>query len=242
MIRALVHAVAAVGIFASCATTPSRAPIALARHGSLAAMLHEKRTEGVVSLLDVAPGPHAYAVGALAGLAGEVTIVDDAVWLSRPRPDTTVEWTRTRRSEARACLLVSARVESWSEHALPASADLAGLERELPRIAREAGLDVDEPFPFLIEGELRRVAFHVIDGSRLVDTGDLHADHLRASRRYEREGARARLVGFHSTRDQGVFTHRDATVHVHATFDDTLQSGHVDELELGSGARLFLPR
>lgn len=233
---------AAIALVGSCATTPSRTPVALARHGSLAAMLHEKRTEGVVSLLEVAPGPHAYAVGALAGLAGEVTIVDDDVWLSRAQPDTTVEWTRTRRSEARACLLVSARVEAWSEHALPADLDLAGLERELPRIARDAGLDVDEPFPFLIEGELARVAFHVIDGARLVDTGDLHADHLRASRRYEREGARATLVGFRSTRDQGVFTHRDATVHVHATFDDTLQSGHVDELALGATARLFLPR
>ena len=50
--------------------------------GSLRSLMHEGKTEARVALKDVAPGPHAYAVGAVSGLRGEVTILDDDIIVS----------------------------------------------------------------------------------------------------------------------------------------------------------------
>src|SRR5687767_5611127 len=58
-------------------------------YGALHAIMHEGRTASAVELSAVVPGPHVWGLGALEGLRGEVTVLDDEVWLARPRADGT---------------------------------------------------------------------------------------------------------------------------------------------------------
>ena len=237
-------AVAAIALAAAAsaetrpATRPATRPevAAVRSYGALHRMMHGGET-GVVRLADTVPGPHTYAVGALAGLAGEVTIVDDVVWLSWPGD----EAPRTRRGQPggeQAALLVTATVERWQSARLDGDVTLAELDAALAALAAAHGLD--PPFPFLISGEVHKLDWHVIDGSRLEPGAD-HAAHREASQRGHEERADAVLVGFYSTGHHGVFTHHDSDVHVHAVLAGRDLTGHVDAVVIPAGTTVELP-
>lgn len=211
--------------------------------GALHAIMHEGRTEAAVRLADVVAGPGTFGLGALAGLHGEVTVLDGVAWLARPRPDGTAEVRRADLAGADrdqgAALFVVARVASW--HEIPLTNDIAWsqLDAFLGAALKERGHALDVPVALRVEGPVANLRWHVIDGSKL-EPGAGHADHARSavSGRFERIDAK--LVGFHSTAHQGVFTHAGAHSHFHAVVEDPLTSGHVDEVTLLRGARLFV--
>src|SRR5687767_4532707 len=60
------------------------APVPVSSFGKLRTMVHEGDVTAKVKLGEVLSRPHAFAVGALAGLAGEVTVLDGVAWLARP--------------------------------------------------------------------------------------------------------------------------------------------------------------
>lgn len=51
-------------------------------HGALHAMFHEGETGPMVCLDSLLPNPELYAVGALADLSGEVTVIDGRAYLA----------------------------------------------------------------------------------------------------------------------------------------------------------------
>ncbi len=64
-------------LFAGCAaSTP------VTQHGRMREVLREGNTQPRISLVEVAQRPGAIGVGALAGLGGEVTVVDANVWIA----------------------------------------------------------------------------------------------------------------------------------------------------------------
>src|SRR5688572_4171827 len=68
-------------------TTTSTVPPAhpkVSTFGHLRAVVHERDLAPKVKLAEVLARPHAYAVGALSELRGEVTIVDGVAWLAYP--------------------------------------------------------------------------------------------------------------------------------------------------------------
>jgi hypothetical protein len=98
-----------------------------------------------------------------------------------------------------------------------------------------------ERFPFLLEGEFEDLQIHVIDGSRLTGGGSSHQDHLEASTRVSLDHASATQVGFYSTRDQGVFTHRESTTHIHWVVSEPFAAGHRDHVVIPAGATAKFP-
>jgi Alpha-acetolactate decarboxylase len=209
--------------------------------GTLRAVVHEGDLGEKVKLSAVVARPHAYAVGALTGLHGEITVLDGRIWLARPgRPSAS----RSPTPEPGATLMVATHVARWRSHRLPAPVAAGDIDAAVERIAGEAGVPADQPFPFLIEGGLVDLHWHVIDGSKMSaggGTASSHAQHLEMAERFSARRARGTLVGFFSKRHHGVFTHMGSNTHMHVVLPDRRASGHVDRVALPAGTVVKLP-
>jgi alpha-acetolactate decarboxylase len=212
-------------------------------YGALRAIMHEGRTASAVKLAEVLPGPHAWGVGALADLNGELTVVDDEVWLARPMPDGSAAITRGQLggadSEQGAALFVMANVAAWQEVAIVSDVSWEQLDSFLESELRTRRLLGDLPVALRIDGPVSMLRWHVVDGSKLAPGAD-QAQHARTAVSGVVPEAEAKLVGFFSMKHQGVLTHAGSHSHFHAVVLRPLVSGHVDGVELRPGARLFI--
>jgi acetolactate decarboxylase len=226
----------------ACATPEAPRPAALRTWGSLREALRDGQTQGRVTLSSVT-APGVYGVGAMAGLDGEITIVDGEPLVSRVRDGRV----RTERSAAgEATLLVTAQVSAWRDVAVTADVDPSQLDEFLAQSAEAAGLDPDAPFPFVIDGELRHLRLHVIAGECPIRARMLGAEPKSPpfARHFDR--VRGKLVGIHARNASGVLTHHGSAVHLHAvvghhelTGHDEF-TGHVESVGIAAGAVLRL--
>lgn len=209
--------------------------------GSVHEIMMEGRTEGRVQLASVATAPGAYGLGAIGELRGEVTVVAGEAWLAYPDGSDRVRVESTRATQESAGLLVLADVPGWVS--IPIGDDVAhqDIGDRVAQLARRTGWDGEGALPFLIEGAVRSLSWHVIDGSRMRPGHHGHAAHLESAVRGRIEGGTPMLVGFYSTQHQGVFTHHDTSVHIHFVDRERRLSGHVDDVVVAAGAVLKLP-
>lgn len=187
--------------------------------------------------LDSTLSADSYALGALSELRGEFAVVGGDVWLSYPTPAALPEVQHPSQSDEKAALLVVSNVKSWKDTKLSDDLVAAALEAELTRIAGASGVDTSKPFPFTIRGKLRNVGWHVADGTR-VKPGDPPDKDAQQGMVAEGDGT---IVGFYSTKDQGVFTMMGQNTHMHVVFADESVVGHVRTVDVAAGAVLSVP-
>lgn len=221
-------------LLASCFDDQPKAPVvapyAVKWVGTLREV-HSGASHSRLALSTLAGLPHLYALGPLAGLRGEITILDSAPIISTVEGEAI---TINSSLEHQAALLVYAQVERWQELPIPEEVEtLAALEAFLQRSARELGLVA--PVPFLLKGSAA-VTFHVLREGAPSEQG--HAMN-RLTRSLE--SATIEVLGFYSEQHQGVFTHHDSRTHMHLATADRAQAGHLDALQLKPGAVLSLP-
>ena len=236
-------------LFAACATesstTAAPAPVQNAlrpkfqvQHwGGMREVLRGGQTQGRVALADVV-SPSTFAVGALAGLAAEVTIVSGEIHLAEVR-DALVPnglHLRTPAEDDQATLLVAADILEWTEHHLPAANDIEALELSVRTLAESNQIDISQPFPFRIEGTATALGLHVLNHSCPIANPDGPEPW-----RFNGANTPVVLVGFHATDSAGKLTHHGQSSHIHALLQDQAVSGHLDNVRFGAGARLFLP-
>jgi alpha-acetolactate decarboxylase len=209
-------------------------------HGTLRAMFHEGQSAATVTLEAMLPNSDLYAVGALADLAGEITVVGGKVYLSYSEGET-ARTEMPSRPSAGAALLVASAVPAWSGVPTHHRIRFEELEAEIAALAAAMGMSLDTRFPFLIEGEVEDLQWHVIDGARLAAGGNSHEDHRAAAANAKLERASATLVGFYSRSDQGVFTHMGSNTHIHCVLGSPLASGHVDHVVIPEGTTVRFP-
>jgi len=185
-----------------------------------------------LSAMDRVPGLH--AVGALAGLAGEVTVIDGQWSISRVSERSLVT---SKEVGGEATLLVWAVVDHWRS-ARPLSQavdDIDELEALIEAQAEGRLSDIERPFPFRIRARAELIDGHVLRTPALAEV-----DHRNASVRVRREDEPVELVGFFSEKHGGVFTHQARRIHLHARLGDG-HGIHVDALRLAAGAEVLLP-
>jgi acetolactate decarboxylase len=204
-------------------------------------MMHEGKTDAAVSLGTMLPDPDLFALGALAGLAGEVTVLGGMAYLAYPQGADEARTEMTEASAAGAALLVAARVPAWQRVTMPEAARFEDLDEAIAGLAGSVGWSADARFPFLMEGEFEALRFHVIDGARLPAGAGGHGDHTAASVKMERTRATARVLGFYSRTDEGVFTHMGSRTHLHCVLEEPLVSGHVDHIVVPAGTEVRFP-
>ncbi|GEM_PF-227062 len=220
------------------------APTTLQMFGALRAVMHQGDYGSKVSLGELLAEPGGHGVGALEGLAGEVTFDGGTAWLSTPDGSGAIATTKLEPgagSDRGVALLAFHRVDAWTTRTLEEPASLAELGDRIRDAATEAGLSLDHPIPFRVEGPFEQLKYHVIDGSKLPAGPSSHDAHKDAGITVEHAAVEATLIGLWSTEHAGIFTHMGDTTHVHVTVAEPLGSGHVDEVRVPTGARLMLP-
>ena len=229
--------VLAAALLSGCTTEPAWNG-EVRQWGAMRQVLGEGKTEGRVRLGDFAGSKGAYAVGAMARLQGEVTIVDGQVWVARVA-GTGSQCRLLEASDAEATLLVAARVPRWTTHRVGADTPADGVDAFVRTTAAGAGLDVTRPFPFVVEGRFRSVDAHVVNGMcpmRAEPTSE------HAPVRIRLDAVQGTLVGIHAEGQEGVLTHHGATTHIHVLVPGVrTRMGHVESVELLAGARILLP-
>jgi acetolactate decarboxylase len=198
-------------------------------NGKLGAML---------DLRTLAERRHLYGIGPIEQLRGEVTIADSRPALARVGADGAVKVTQS--FETGVPFFVWAEVPRWHEKPIPADIrSFEDLERFVPKAAAAAGLDADQPFPFLVTGREEIIEFHIVN--RIGDRPHSMEMHKKIQVTFELDKAEATIVGFHSTKHRGIFTPGDSNIHIHFQTPDNAKSGHIQKLRLGQGAILSLP-
>jgi hypothetical protein len=234
----------ALTLLASCQTSGVAARAGwrgeIERWGTMREALRDGQDQARVAVATVAR-PGVYALGALEGLRGEITVLDGEVWVSEGQLEHPLT-TRGRATDAQATLLFAAEVQAWRAIPIAAAVDPSEFDAFVAEQARAAGLDTARPFPFLVEGGLVQLDLHVIAGecpmrARMLGTeAESPAFELRVDR------IEGRLLGLYAQESSGVLCHMGARTHVHAVLaGDGDLTGHVDTVGLAAGAVLKLP-
>lgn len=195
---------------------------------------HHGDVRGRVPLDSLANWHSLYAVGPLAELEGEVTVIDGRWSVTRVEGGSLVT---EPVPQGQAGFLVWSEVPQWQA---PVVLDqpiegLHELERVIERLARDQGVDTERPFPFLISEAVADLSVHVLAPSDAAGAG-----HLDSALIATRDGETVTLIGFFSQQHAGVFTHAGSRIHVHARLADG-HAGHVDRIQLKAPVRLSLP-
>lgn len=210
-------------------------------HGSFQRMQHSKDFSAQVALRDAASGAGAYGVGALAELAGEITIHDGTVFISHgTRTDGRID--QRQAGEAQAALLATARVAKWQALAIPGAMKQAELQAFIVARASATGFDPGAAFPFLIRGEITDYRWHVIAEPNPHFGG--HGSNAPMAKQFDAAGTRmaAEIVGFFSgDKLEGVISHPGEKFHEHLLDPARTLTGHLDAYDLAAGAVLLLP-
>ncbi len=222
----------------SCARPVVIPPIEVSSWGTMREVLRDGDSRGRVALDGLASST-CVGIGALAGLAGEVTIVDGRVLVATA--DTGAREgdapSGARVGEAApadsASLLVLAEVPAWTEVPLGTVPDYAALDDAIARVLRERQAAMSEACPVRIRGRASHLELHVIAGACPI----AHPD---GPKPFRQTGAveSVELVGFYVEGAAGRLTHHHRRSHLHAVAANGM--GHLDEVTL-EDAVLLIP-
>lgn len=196
---------------------------------------------GSASLEGLLAAPDVYGIGMLAGLDTEVLIRR-----SRARVgafDRDHDYCVHERDEGDIAFLVYAQVPRWQDIEL--AAPTGDLEHQLPLIAGAAGLDPDQPFPFVLRGHAVTLRWYVVGG--MGNGVPSHQDSfLRARTLGGLDDAEIRGVGFFARGQRGTFTPPNSDMHVHFAARRVGRKpvtfvAHLEEVLLAPGAVVRLP-
>ena len=213
-----------------CAAACQPSTTDLRAFGSMREVMRQGQDEGRVDLHPFT-ATKAIGVGALADLAGEVTIIDGQVLVATVTDGAAA--VRTATDQDRATLLLAQEVPAWHKHPIDACADYAELERRIAEALSAHGFDLDTPTPIRVTGATTRLQVHVIAGACPIATPQGPKPW-----RYDGPADNVRLVGFYVENAAGKWTHHNHQSHLHAVSDQAM--GHLDEVTM-TAAVLWLP-
>ena len=207
--------------------------------GTMGEGLGRGETHARVTIREAAASPHTVAVGALEGLAGEITIIDGKVWIAQDASSAVAE--DPAASTRSATLLISATVPGWRTVTLETPIKPDNLESTIRTIAATSGIDTSKPFPFVIEGVVDAEA-HVVRG-QCVHAAAIGKEKTLPPDRFSITNVRTTLVGFFAEQAEGTITHHGSRTHIHVVVSgDSPRSGHVDSATVRASAVLRLPK
>ena len=190
--------------------------------GTMREVMRDGQSEARVALHGLAT-KHTIGVGALAGLQGEVTIVDGEVLVATVTAEQAI--TRAASKTDQATLLVCEDVAAWHHFEVGDCESYEQLEGRLAELLRARGHDLQAPTPVRVHGTLRRLQVHVLAGACPIANPSGPSPW-----RYDGPAYHAQLVGFYVEGAAGRLTHHNHNSHLHATSDQAM--GHLDGVEL----------
>jgi acetolactate decarboxylase len=192
----------------------------------------------VINLDSLANKEHLYALGAAANLEGEIQIFDGQPSNSYVA-DSSLHLSDNYKSKA--ALLVYAQVAQWEAFTLENITTKEQLEKVIFKTAANYKLNTEQPFPFLLEGSVARLDWHVINWKK-GDSIHSHKKHKESGLNGTLENKAVQILGFYSSKHKAIFTHHTTNMHLHFKTDDLLVAGHLDDLQLDGSITLKLPK
>lgn len=223
--------------------------------GNFKHMMQSGNTAAQVKLQNIRQSKGTWGVGALAGLKGEIILVDGNM-LVTPGSDIQGKTTASKSTDE-AVLWASAEVKQWQQVTVPKNMSQAEFEAFVVQQAKLLNLNLDQPFPFRVQGNYTHLIWHVVTGEKdASNTNSSHQqDHSAASSHagghannqsgqkiFRNPTLTGNLVGMYSGKAlEGVISHPGERFHAHFIDSALSASGHVDQYNVQSGAALFLP-
>lgn len=181
---------------------------------------------------------HIYAIGAVKHLKGEIQIFDGVPSNSRVQNQQLVIDSTYNNA---ATLFVYAQVEAWETFTLNNVENHQSLETIIASTAKQYGIDTSQPFPFVIEGKVNELDWHVIDWKE-GDKEHTHKKHQTSGLNGKIIEDQVTILGFFSTKHTGIFTHHTTNLHMHFKNSDNTIAGHVDHIIPSNSITLKLPK
>lgn len=207
--------------------------------GELRMIMHQSDISAKADLSDFADINNFYALGAFENLKGEILILNGKSYSTRSI-DGQVEFVNA--FEERASLLVTSSVIKWQTFKISHPVlNFEALQKAIEEKAANYGLDMNEPFPFLLEGNFGELEWHVIDWPE-DDHEHTHEKHKTSGPHGTIVDSDVKILGFWSDSHHGVFTHHTTNLHMHFVTNDHELAGHVDDLLNGADLILYLPK
>ncbi|WP_426431411.1 acetolactate decarboxylase [Winogradskyella sp. HB-48] len=179
-----------------------------------------------------------YALGAVENLKGEIQIFN-----SKPSNSSVLDGSLSISDtyDINASLLVYANVDVWVDYQIDSKLTKSELESLILNKAKENKINIDKPFPFLIEGNIASLDWHVIDWKE-GDTIHNHKKHKESGLNDVLNDTEVEIIGFYSTKHKAIFTHHTTNMHMHFKTDDNMVAGHIDDLFINNAVTLKLPK
>jgi acetolactate decarboxylase len=199
-------------------------------YGSLREVMQENDTSEKVRLNLMGPIFNYYGLGAVAGLDGEILILNGETYVTRVFDGSLAT---DKSTDVGAALLVMSSVDAWDT--LKVDADIHSLKELEDHIE---SLGYEDAFPFMVLSGKSIIRWHVIRPPESGEEAKNHKD-LGVKGKYQGESI---ILGFYSDSHQGMFTHHGEKLHMHFQSADKLYAGHVDEVMIYENDKLLIPK
>ncbi len=208
------------------------------------------KAASVVSLEDLAGKKGLNAMGPIDGLDGEITVFDSKPYITKVRGADYIEENTWKHG---AFFLVWTEQEKWQDIPFPATVKgYVDLQNFVKAQAQTVGIDTTRPFPFLLSGTPVEIKWHInvdrTDGKPITKELFMKSKHPFVTRNEPVD-----IIGFYSEHHAGVFLTKytpvikegsgmENAIHIHLVSRASKASGHIDDLTLGEGMVLRLPK
>jgi acetolactate decarboxylase len=208
------------------------------------------KATSVISLESLANRPGLFAVGPIEGLDGEITIFDSKPYITKVRGKDYIVDNTLKHG---AFFLVWTEQTKWQDITVPATVKgYVDLQQFVKTQAQSEGIDVTKPFPFLLSGTPVEIKWHInvdrTEGKPI--TNELF---VKSKEPFVTKNEPVDIVGFYAEHHAGVFlpssnpkfmegTGVQNAIHIHLVSKTSKAAGHIDNITLGEGMVLRLPK
>jgi acetolactate decarboxylase len=186
----------------------------------------------------ILPHRRLYAIGALKGLSGQILVIDGRPYSSKLNSNGRNKIKMN--FDLEAPWLVYAHVRDWQEVDLPSDSIITNesLGKHIEKLARERGIDVGKPFPFMLGGSFRKLDYHI----DYLMKKNKNGNKKRPETHFSLNDPNVIIVGFFSKHHQNIFTEPGSNVVMGFMTTTASQIGQIDQLTLkGKKVQLLLP-
>ena len=208
------------------------------------------KADSVISLETLTGQQGLYAMGPVDGLDGEITIFDSKPYITQVRG---ADYVMDSTLKHGAFFFVWTNQSTWRDIPVPGTVKgYKDLQQFVKTQAQAAGIDVTKPFPFLLTGTPKEIKWHIninrTEGKPI--TKELF---LKSKEPFIMKNEPVDIIGFYSEHHAGVFLTQFApaikegsgmenAIHIHLVSRTSKAAGHIDDLTLGEGTILRLPK
>ncbi len=212
-------------IFSTTPALARQSPAEVRLQGSMKTVMREGNLEAHIHL-DTIEKNNLFGLGPVAGLQGELMVLDGKVYQSSRKGN---QLSNKMDTSAKAAFFVYSYVKEWKTIEAKASIEnLAELEKWIEATAMAHGFDLEKPFAFRIETIAVNAPFHIIHWEE--GTEHTFDNHQQFAYKGEWRNKPLKLLGFYSRHHKSLFTHHSSNLHIHVLEGETDIVGHLDDI------------